>query len=165
MIVPRSVVSLPVRHRPRWWIAGWLLLIGLLATGCSGGGLLGGPTPTVLPFNRLAAQPVLDAFNRAGLGVQNVRRDMLIGRDAPATFSDRYIFEIASIAPNGGQVLVFNTPADLAAWEDYITGLRADPTTRRAVIYVYTHANVLIQVNAALTNQQADAFRTALLGL
>jgi len=165
MRTPYPIFSLPRRRCVRWLGACWLLALGILLTGCSGGGLFTSPTAAPLPFNRLTAQQVLDAFNRANLGVENVRRDMLIGRDAPSTFSDRYIFEIASIAPNGGQVLIFATPTDLATWEEYITRLRADPTARRGVIYVYTHANVLIQVNAALTTQQAAAFRTALLGL
>lgn len=144
-----------------------LLVIGLLLLlmGCGPGGIGGSSEPTALPFNRLTAEQVLQALTTAGTGIQNIQRDMLIGRDAPSTFSDRYIFEIASIAPNGGQVLIFDTPENLAAWQDYISSLRADAGTRRSVIYVFVAANALLQVNANLTTTEANVFRDALLAL
>jgi hypothetical protein len=43
--------------------------------------------------------------------------------------------------------------------------LRADRDTRRDVAYVYSFANVLLQVNANLLPEEANAFRAALFGL
>ncbi|MFN8375629.1 MAG: hypothetical protein U0694_22500 [Anaerolineae bacterium] len=68
----------------------------LLAAGC-------GTAPTAIPFATLTAQNVLDALAAANLDVINVQRAMPGSeRDAPATFSDRYTFEIGSIAPQQG---------------------------------------------------------------
>lgn len=142
-----------------------LVCLPVLAA-CGSGGLFGGSAePTPLPFNRFTAQQILTALSENALGVQNVQRDMLVGRDAPSTFSDRYIFEIERIAPNGGQLLIFNTPQDLAAWENYINRLRADASTRRSVVYVFTHGNAMLQLNASLTNDEANRFRAVLLSL
>lgn len=140
-----------------------LCLTAMLAvSGCASLGIGGEPEPTPIPFNRFNAQNVFDAFSRAGLQVQNLQRDMLIGRDAPSTFSDRYIFEIERIAPSGGQILIFSTPDDMHAWQTYIDTLRANANTRRDVIFVYTYGNVMLQMNANLFPNEADAFRTAL---
>lgn len=145
----------------------YLVLLLLTITAITGGACsslgLGQAEPTALPFNRYTAQDVINAIGGAGLVIENVRRDMLIGRDAPSTFSDRYIFEIPRIAPSGGQILVFDSPENLAVWENYIDRLRASAETRRDVVYVYVHANVMLQVNANLTPAEADSFRTALL--
>lgn len=142
-----------------------LICVSVLGA-CGSGGLFGGPgEPTPLPFNRFNAQQVLAALTASDLGVQNIQRDMLVGRDAPSTFSDRYIFEIERIAPNGGQLLIFNTPQDLAAWENYINRLRANASTRRNVVYVFTHGNAMLQLNASLTNDEANRFRATLLSL
>ncbi|MFO7323167.1 MAG: hypothetical protein DIU68_015675 [Chloroflexota bacterium] len=139
------------------YLAGLVLAICVLA-GCGPGQ----PAPTAVPFARYSAQQVLDHLVQAGLSVEKPQRDMLVGRDAPAGFSDRYIFEIEAIAPNGGQVLVFNDPARLAEWEAYIERLRARSTTRRDVIYTYVHHNVLLQLNANLMPDVAQAYRDAL---
>lgn len=145
-------------------ILSFTFLIGLLAAfsltaACSA---INPPPPTPLPFARFTAEGVLAAFEQADIIIQNPTREMLIGRDAPAEFADRILFEIPRIAPAGGQILVFSTPEDLAAWQTYIEGQRADPATRRNVIFVYTNANVIVQLNANLTPQEADAFYLAL---
>ncbi|NWF69297.1 MAG: hypothetical protein HXY40_09430 [Chloroflexi bacterium] len=119
----------------------------------------GGPAaPTATPFARYSAQNIIDAFQNAGLGLQNVERDMLVGRDAPGNFSDRYVFQIASIAPQGGQILVFNRDADMQAWRDYIAQLRNSTVTRRDVVYVYEYANIMIQLNSNLAPDVAARF-------
>jgi hypothetical protein len=123
------------------------------------------PTNTPIPFARFNAQQVFDAFAAAGLGFQNPVSDLQAGRGAPLTFNERYIFEIPRIAPLGGQVVIFRTPDDLQAWEEWIADLRNDPTTRRDVVYVYTNGNAMIQLNASLTNVEAGAFRDVFLGL
>lgn len=120
---------------------------------------------TEIPFNRFTAQEVFNSFSQAGLQVNSVTRDMLTGRDAPGGFRDRYVFEIPRVAPLGGQVLIFDTPAAMGEWVAYVESLRADRATRRDVIYVYPYANVMLQLNANLLPAEANAFREALYGL
>jgi hypothetical protein len=140
-----------------------LLAILSLNVGCSSLGSLGQPPPpTPLPFNLFTAQQVLDALTAAGLSVQNPTREMLVGRGAPGSFRDRYVFEIDTVAPFGGQVLIFDTPEGLAEWETYINQLKASSATARDVSYVYMHHNVMLQVNANLPLAQARAYRDAL---
>ncbi|MFQ3566014.1 MAG: hypothetical protein SNJ59_03355 [Aggregatilineales bacterium] len=146
--------------RKRYLVSGVLAMFAVLV-GCSGLNI-GASQPTPVPFDRHTAEDVLRAFSVAGLPVQNVQRDMLIGRGAPSTFSDRYVFEIERIAPLGGQILIFSTAGALAEWENYIAQLRANSSTRRDVVYVFVKDNVMLQVNAALTTQEANAFRAAL---
>jgi len=142
-----------------------IALIALAAVGCSGLPGQGPPPPTPLPFNLHTAQQVLDAFRAAGLSVINPTREMQVGRGAPTSFRDRYVFAIEGVAPNGGQVLIFDTPEALAQWTAYIERLRANSATRRDVSYVYTFRNVMIQINADLPLRTAQAYRDALEGL
>ena len=137
-----------------------LLLAMLTLAGCGGT-----PEPTVIPFARHTGQDVLNALGAAGLSVERSQRDMTVGRDAPATFSDRYIFEIASVAPNGGQILVFSDAASLQAWVDYIDHLRNDSSTRRDVIYTYVHNNIMMQLNTNLMPDEANRYKDALEGM
>jgi hypothetical protein len=141
-----------------------LLTMSVLAAACESLGI-GQQPPTAVPFARFTAQDVIDAFSTAGLQVQAVQRDMAVGRGAPNTFSERYVFQVPRIAPAGGQILVFQRQEDLVAWQDYITQLRADSATRRDVVYVYVKENVMLQVNANLTTQEANAFENALEGM
>lgn len=141
-----------------------LLTMTALAAGCASLGI-GQPTATPIPFERYSAQDVFDAFSTAGVEAQNLQRDMVVGRGAPAYFKDRYVFEIPRIAPQGGQIIVFDRPEDLAAWQAYVADLRSESATRRDVVYVYVKDNVLLQVNANLTTQEAGAYEDALMGL
>jgi len=149
------------RYLVLWSLAIWLVS-ALFISGCAS---IGSTPPTAIPFNRFTAQSVFNALENANVSIQNPQRDMLIGRDAPSTFSDRYIFEVARIAPAGGQMLIFQTPEAMAEWEGYINRLRANTTTRREVIFVYTYGNVILQLNANLTPQEADVFRVTLLSM
>jgi hypothetical protein len=135
-----------------------------LTAGCASLGI-GEPTATPIPFNRYTAQDVFSAMSAANLQVQNSQRDLVVGRGAPSTFIDRYIFEIPRIAPSGGQVLIFETPEGLSEWQEYIGQLRSDNSTRRDVVYVFVKDNVMLQVNANLTTQEANAYRDALMGM
>lgn len=123
------------------------------------------PTPTPIPFARHTAQDVLGALAASGLSVERPMRDMIVGREAPTTFSDRYVFEIASVAPQGGQVLVFDNEAGLQAWEAYIERLRNNSATRRDVVYTYVHNNVLLQLNTNLLPDEANRYKAALEGI
>jgi hypothetical protein len=122
----------------------------------------GAPEPTAIPFARLDAQTVLAALVDAGLSVERPIRDRVVGRDAPGGFSDRYVFEIASVAPLGGQVLIFDNSAGLAEWQTYIDGLRASSATRRDVANTFVHHNVLLQLNADVPLDEVAAYRRAL---
>jgi hypothetical protein len=141
-----------------------LLTMTVLAAGCASLGI-GQPTETPIPFDRYTAEDVFSALSEAGVQAQNTQRDLVVGRGAPSTFIDRYIFEIPRIAPAGGQVLVFETPDGLNAWQEYIGQLRSDNATRRNVVYVYVKDNVMLQVNANLTTQEANGYRDALMGM
>jgi hypothetical protein len=115
--------------------------------------------PTAVPFGTLTAQDVFDAFEAAGRDVQNIQRAMQIGRGAPTTFTDRYTFEIGSISPSGGQVLVFSSDSGMQAWRDYIETLRNDRNTRREVVYVYENRNIMLQLSSVLPIDEANDFR------
>ena len=144
----------------------YLVLLVLAMSALAGcGGQQGPPPPTPVPFVRHNGQQVLDALANAGLSVQNAQRDRVVGRDAPVSFQDRYTFEIAEMAPRGGQVLVFDAPEDLAEWEQYIERLRGRSTTRRDVIYTYVHHNIMLQLTADLPPDRAQAYRDALLAM
>lgn len=136
-----------------------ILTMALLLAGC------GQATPPPPPFAQYTAEDVLNAFVGAGLSVQNIRQEMTVGRDAPVTFSDRRTFEIASVAPDGGQIVVFNDAAGLQAWQDYINGLQSSSSTRRDVIYTYVKGNVLIQLSANLLPDEARGYREAFEGM
>ncbi len=145
---------------------GIAILVFMSLAGCAGGGnLFGEPAPTEIPFARFTSQDVLNAFSTAGITIEVIQREMLIGRDAPSTFIDRYTFQVPRIAPSGGQLLIFENEAGLAEWENYISRLRADVATRRDVSYVYINSNALVQVNANLTPPEANQFRDAVASL
>ncbi|MBW4439567.1 MAG: hypothetical protein KME04_20690 [Pleurocapsa minor GSE-CHR-MK-17-07R] len=129
----------------------------LLLTGCGGQA-----EPTQPPFGRWSIANVRDAFAAAGLPVQSLIRDMSVGRDAPLSFSDRYTFVIDQIAPDGGQLLFFNSASGLESWTAYIERLRSDSELRRSVVYVFVKDNVLMQLNADLVPADARAFENAL---
>lgn len=144
-----------------------LLLLAMLAVvGAAGCAILSPPQPTTVPFARFGAQDVFNTFARASLEMQNPEKSMLVqGRGAPTEFSDRYLFEIPGIAPAGGQVIVFADASQMQAWQAYIDKLHNDSATRRDVVYVYFNANVMLQLNAMLTVQEANAYRDAFMGL
>lgn len=146
-----------------------LVLLAILAlfasAGCSALGFGGEPTPTPVPFDRYSAEDVFNAFARAGLQVGNPTQSMDVGRGAPINFRSRYLFEIPRIAPNGGQVIVFSTPQQMAEWQAYITRLDSNSTTHRDVIYTYWTANLMLQMSASLTNAEAAAYRDAFMSL
>lgn len=138
-----------------------LIATAALLTGCGANLPFISQQPTPVPFVKFSAQNVFDAFAEAGLSVENPERQISAGRDDPGEFSDRYVFEIPRIAPAGGQIVVFDNPQDLAAWQAYIDRLRNDSSTRRNVVYVYVNGNVMLQLNNALLSNEANAYRQA----
>ena len=151
--------------RQQQYLALVLFAILTVAAGCSLLGI-GQATPTPIPFDRYSAEDVFNAFARAGLQVENPEKaTSVMGRGAPTEFRDRYLFAVPRIAPAGGQIIEFATQADLQAWQDYIQQLSSNSATRRDVIYVYVKGNIMLQLNANLTAQEANAYRNALEGM
>ena len=145
-----------------------LVLFAILAfIGAAGCSILNPPPEaTPIPFALHNSEDVFNAFARAGLQMQNPVKEMNVGaRGAPGEFSDRYLFEIPRIAPLGGQIIIFATPQQLQAWQDYIERLRNDSSTRRDVVYVYVKDNVMVQLSASLTTAEANAYRDALMAM
>ena len=142
-----------------------LVLLAIFAVlGASGCAILNPPpAATAIPFEQHSAEDVFNAFARAGLQMQNPVKEMTVqGRGAPSEFSDRYLFEIPRIAPLGGQVIVFGNAQQLEAWQAYVERLRNDSATRRDVVFVYFQDNVMVQLSASLTNQEAAGYQNAL---
>lgn len=144
-----------------------LLLLAMLAVFLSSGcAILNPTTPTPAPFERYGVGDVFNAFARASLEVQNPQQSTNIqGRGAPSHFSDRYIFELPRIAPSGGQIIVFADASQLQEWQAYIDRLRSSADTRRDVVYVYFKDNVMLQLSTNMTNQEANAYRDAFMGI
>ncbi len=135
----------------------WLLLaMATLLVACGGDA-----APVGEAFNKYTAQAVLDGLDSSGLSVANSRRDMAVAPDVPVTFSDRHLFEIEKIAPSGGQLLIFNNADGLATWQAYVERQRANSTTRRNYVYVYTRNNALLVLSPNLTTDDATAYRAA----
>ncbi len=135
----------------------WLLLAMATVLAACGGDA----TPVGEAFSKYNAQAVFDGLDAAGLGVTNQRRDMAVAPDVPVTYSDRYLFEIEKIAPAGGQVLIFNNADGLATWQAHVDRQRANSSTRRDYVYVYTKNNALLILSPNLTTDDATAYREA----
>ena len=146
------------------YLALLVLAILAVASGCTLPGQQ--PQATAIPYDHLSAQDVFNAFAKAGLQMQNPQEDTTIaGRGAPTQFKDRYTFEVPDIAPAGGQVIVFSSPDEAQAWQNYITQLRSSTDTRRDVVYVYFTANLMLQLDTGLTNAEAGNYRDAFMAL
>ncbi len=116
----------------------------------------GGAGPTSTPtFPKYTADQVIAKIQPLGVtGVKPGTRtaDSL----APNTYIDNQEFTIASIAPKGGQVMIFGSAADVAgiqAWFARFPDLAP---------YVYVKGNALLQLNSGLPKAQAEKFREAL---
>ena len=123
-------------------------LSGLVACG----GVSPTPTPT---FPKYTADQVVAKLQP--LGVSNVVvGQRAVNDQSPNTATDRREFAIASIAPKGGQLLLFDTAADVAgmqAWYARFPDLAP---------YVYVKGNALLQLNSTLPKTEADKFKAAL---
>lgn len=116
----------------------------------------GGPSPTATPaFPRYTAAQVLARLTPLGIAnVQTVTRDP--NSVAPNTYTDSREFAIPSIAPKGGQLLLFASAADVAgmqAWFARFPDLAP---------YVYVKGNALLQLNNTLPKAEAERYRAAL---
>jgi len=126
-------------------------LVCLVAlTACGGAG----PTPTSA-FPKYTAEQVIAKIQPLGVtGVKPGTRtaDTL----SPNTYTDNQEFTITSIAPKGGQVMIFESATDVAgmqAWFARFPDLAP---------YVYVKGNALVQLNSGLPKVEAEKFREAL---
>jgi hypothetical protein len=116
----------------------------------------GGVSPTSTPtFPKYTAEQVVAKLQP--LGVTNVRPgERSADAQSPNTAIDSREFAIASIAPKGGQLLLFDSAADVAgmqAWYARFPDLAP---------YVYVKGNALLQLNSGLPKGEAEKFREAL---
>ena len=126
-----------------------LLVLGALVA-------CGGPSATPTPaFARYTPEQV--AAKLAPLGATDFREEARLPQDqSPNTATARRTFTIPAIAPKGGQVLLFDAPADVAgmqAWYARFPDLAP---------YVYVKGNALIQLNSTLPKAEAEKYRAAL---
>jgi hypothetical protein len=125
-----------------------LCLVALVA--CGGAG----PTPTPT-FPKYTADQVIAQIGP--VGVSDVKTSQRAADDqSPNTATDRRTFTIASIAPKGGQLLLFDSAADVAgmqAWYARFPDLAP---------YVYVKGNALLQLNSGVPKVEAEKFREAL---
>jgi predicted small lipoprotein YifL len=126
-------------------------LVCLVAlTACGGAG----PTPTPT-FPKYTAEQVMAKIQP--LGVSNVAQGARVSGDqSPNTAIDSRTFTIATIAPKGGQLLLFDTPADRAGMEAWYARFPD------LAPYVYVKGNALLQLNSGLSKAEAEKFREAL---
>lgn len=135
-----------------------LAMLALLLAACGGEA-----QDTGGGFRKYSAQNVLDALTQAGLSVEEAHRDMQsFAPNAPATFTERYLFAIQGIAPRGGQVLIFSTEEGLKAWQAYIDSRLSNSSTRRDFINTYVKDNAILILSADLMPNDAAPYRDAL---
>lgn len=143
--------------RKQYLVCFLLAMLVLLLAACGGEGQASSSA-----FRKYNAQNVLDALTTAGLSVEEPRRDMQsFAPDAPATFTERYLFVIRGIAPRGGQVLIFSTEDSLRAWQSYIDSRLGNSSTRRDFIYSYIKDNAILILSPDLMPNDASPYRDA----
>ena len=122
-----------------------ILLLASFLTGCGGA-----PSSTT--------QQVAAALQAAG--ATNLH-DEAIGADVPVpkSFTAHQAFEIASVAPSGGQFFMCDTKQNCDAIFAYYDALKA-----LAGPYLYRNQSgtVVVQMNSGLTPDQAGAFQKAI---
>jgi hypothetical protein len=130
-----------------------MLLVLVALVGC------GGASATATPaFARYQAADAVAAFKAAGLSVDNVRpgTPWKQGDPWPNVATDRQVFDIASVAPNGGVIQTFAEQKDLDAMAAYYARFPD------LAPYVYTKGNILVQLNSGVAKVEAERYRAAL---
>lgn len=139
-----------------------LILLAMLASACETLNVGGAPTATPVPYARYTVEDAFAVFARNGLVIDDFQQATDVQRDGPRVLQDRWVFSVPRIAPAGGQIVIFGDASQQGEWVAYIDRLRAVADTRRTVIYTYFQANMMLQLNASLTNAEAAAFEAAL---
>jgi hypothetical protein len=138
-----------------------IAVILLLAAcgGSTGGAAAASPqgSPTSSP-KEYKAQAAIDAWTSGGLLTTDVAPCPAPDPNSPIprTWAEDVCFTIPSIAPHGGQVMSFGTIKNENAIVAYFALFPA------LAPYVYAHANVVVQLNSALTAAEAAKFDAAL---
>lgn len=119
----------------------------------------GGPSPTATPvFPRHTAAEVVAALRARGLPVEDVKpgTPWKQGDPWPNVATDRQVFTIPAVAPNGGVIQTFAEQRDVDAMAAYYARFPD------LAPYVYAHGNVLLQLNNGLSKAEAEQYRAAL---
>lgn len=130
----------------------WLLalIVVLTVTACGGGG-----------FQQHSSSDVVEAFSTAGLPVGEPETLTKSPDDlVPDNFVDGTRFAITTLEDGGGRVYAFDSAEDLQLMQDYYEGV-----TDLFFAWVYTHDNVLLQLNGNLSEDEAREFLAVLEGL
>lgn len=129
-----------------------LLCLSLIAALAGCGGVSATPTPALHRYTPDDVARVL-----VPLGASNFANTPRAANDqSPNTATAQRTFVIPSVAPKGGQVLFFDSAADVAgmqAWYARFPDLAP---------YVYTRGNVLLQLNSGVAIAEAERYRAAL---
>lgn len=107
-------------------------------------------------FKKYNADQVVAAIQKAGLPISDVQVQQIGGTQAPATEVESKQFVIASVAPNGGQILIFDSQSGLdakKAWYAKYPDLAP---------YVYVKGNAMLQLNSGLPKVEAEKYLNAL---
>ena len=78
------------------------------------------------------------------------------GSPIPRTWAEDVCFTIPSVAPNGGQVMSFDTIQNEKSVAAYFALFPAFAP------YVYVHANVIAQLNSGITAAEAGRYEAAM---
>jgi hypothetical protein len=125
------------------------------------------PRPTIPPFPTATPTTVAAAFKRytpdqviaalMPLGITDVKTGARSPQDqSPNTATARREFAIPSIAPKGGQVLLFDTALDVLGMQSYFARFPD------LAPYVYVKGNALLQLDSGLPKAEAEKYRAAL---
>jgi len=135
----------------RRWIFAPALLTFLVA--CGGAQMTATPA-----FPKYAIADVLNTFKANGLSVENVRpgTPWKQGDPWPNVALDRQVFDIASIAPQGGIIQTFAEQKDVDAMTAYYARFPD------LAPYVYVRGNIVVQLNNGLAKVEAEKYRAAL---
>jgi len=116
----------------------------------------GGVSPTATPtFPQYTADQVVAKLQP--LGISNVKPGTRTADTvAPNTYTENQEFAIATIAPKGGQIMIFSSAADVAGMQVWFARFPD------LAPYVYVKGNALLQLNSTLPKAEAEKFRAAL---
>lgn len=115
-----------------------------------------GEQETAEDFRVYDANDVIRAFEEAGLEASSVEDQEIGGTAAPATEVESKSLTIPSVAPEGGQILIFEDREGLEskkAWFERFPDLTP---------YVYVKRNAMVQLNSGVPAEEASNYGDAL---
>jgi hypothetical protein len=118
------------------------------------------PTETPGPLVVYSVADVIAAFKAAGLPAEEGAPDEP-GGIAPSTHTEVYRFLTPIIGPDsGGRVFSFDTQEYLDAKHSYYQSL--GQSSGAFFSWLFTRANILVQINGTLPKAEADKYEAAL---